>query len=330
MIQGLTHNDHDRHYDASALSQPSHRPRQGALRARKTTSLLGLAITAGLSLLTTGCGERYLVFRPVGPVGQVEKELIILSIILVLAVIIPVILLLWHIVWRYRDVPGNPAPYDPEWSESHVLEVIWWGIPIVIVGVLGAFTVRDTFLLTKPPERTAAPLTVQVTSLNWKWLFQYPDQKIATVNYCEIPTNRPIQFILSANGPMNSFWVPQLGGQEYAMPGMAMRLWLQADRSGVYYGHGANFTGRGFAHMAFNVIARPRAEFDGWVRQVRHSAPVLTRVGYQSLVQSSIVKPMAFSAYAPGIFESALLKEGGMYMKRDLTMLGRSHSHSGT
>ncbi len=285
---------------------------------------------AGFSLLTTGCGERYLVFRPVGPVGQVEKDLIILSIILVLIVIIPVILLLWHIVWRYRDVPGNPAPYDPEWSESHVLEVIWWGIPIVIVGILGAFTVRDTFHLTKPPEKTAAPLTVQVTSLNWKWLFQYPDQKIATVNFCEIPVNRPIQFILSANGPMNSFWVPQLGGQEYAMPGMAMRLWLQANRAGVYYGHGANFTGRGFAHMAFHVIARPRTEFDAWVRQVRRRAPVLTKIGYQNLVHPGVVAPMSFSAYAPGIFETALLKESGMYMKRDLTILDKIHRRGGT
>ncbi|MCL6446225.1 MAG: cytochrome c oxidase subunit II, partial [Alicyclobacillus sp.] len=186
---------------------------------RRSGVCTGLLMLATI-LFTSGCGERYLILQPVGPVGRIEERLINLSILLVIIIVVPVILLLWYIVRRYRDVPGNTAPYQPEWSESTKLEVVWWAIPIVIVAILSAETARDTFALTRPPEQNGTPLTVQVTSLDYKWLFQYPDQNVATVNYCMIPTNRTIQFILTSNSPMNSFWVPQLGGQEYTMPGM--------------------------------------------------------------------------------------------------------------
>ncbi len=177
-----------------------------------------------------------MVLDPAGPVGREELHLIILSAVLVGIVIIPVIGLLAYIVWRFRDKPGNTAPYRPKWSESRVLEIIWWGIPIIIVGILGSATVKTTFALVKPPTQSAdmTPITVDVTSLDWKWLFMYPGQKIATVNYAVIPTGVPVQFELTADAPMNSFWVPQLGGQEYTMPGMAMRLWLEATRTGKY------------------------------------------------------------------------------------------------
>ncbi|CAM3846109.1 cytochrome c oxidase subunit II [Alicyclobacillus pomorum] len=274
-----------------------------------------------IPLLATGCSPQVVMLHPVGPVGRIEERLIILSIVLVTIVIVPVFVLLWYIVRRYRDVPGNDAPYRPEFSESRTLEIVWWGVPILIIGILAVFTARDTFALTKPPERSAPPLTVQVTSLDWKWLFQYPGQKIATVNYCYIPTNRPIQFILTANAPMNSFWVPQLGGQEYTMPGMAMQLWLQADKPGVYHGRGAQFTGKGFAHMTFDVTATSQAQFDAWAKQIQKTAPALTEAGYTNLAHPGLVGKMSFSSYPPNIFHDVIMKEGGMYMKHDKAVL---------
>ncbi|WDL99591.1 cytochrome c oxidase subunit II [Alicyclobacillus sp. ALC3] len=279
-----------------------------------------------LSLGSTGCGREVMLFSPAGPVAAVEHRLIITSIVLVLIVIVPVIIMLWVIVSKYRDKPGNNARYDPEWSESKWLEMVWWGVPIVIIGVLGTITARDTFRLTAPPVPVSQPLTVQVTSLDWKWLFQYPDEKIATVNYCEIPANRPVQFVLTSNAPMNSFWVPRLGGQEYTMPGMAMRLWLQADHPGVYYGHGANFSGRGFAHMQFHVKAVPQAQYAAWAQKVKRTAPPLTSAGYNQLVTPKVVvDELSFSSYPAGSFEAIVNKEGGMYMKHDRTVLQGMH-----
>jgi cytochrome aa3-600 menaquinol oxidase subunit 2 len=283
-------------------------PQLSTIRRAASTVFMGVA----LMFLASGCSP--MVLTPAGPVGQEEKHLIILSTILVLIVIIPVILLLAFIVTRYRDKPGNTAPYKPEWDNNVTLEVIWWGIPILIIGILSFATAKTIFALTKPPEHSAKPLTIDVISLNWKWFFEYPDQKIATVNYAVIPTGRPVQFILTADSPMNSFWVPQLGGQEYTMPGMAMRLWLQADKSGTYYGHGANFTGTGFAHDQFNVISKPETDFNTWAKQVRDSNNPLTMAGFKQLQQPSLVKQMQFSAFPAGLFHSTVMKYGGMYM----------------
>lgn len=283
------------------------------------TKWRAFALLCVVPFMTSGCGERILVLNPAGPVAQVEQRLIYLTIVLVLIVVVPVIILLAVIVSRYRDKPDNKAPYTPEWSESKVLEIVWWGIPIVIIGIIGTLTVRDTFRLVKPAT-AASPVTIQVTSLDWKWLFQYPDQKIATVNYCEIPTNRPVQFVLASDAPINSFWVPQLGGQEYTMPGMAMRLWLQADKPGVYFGHGANFSGKGYAHMSFNVIATSSSGFDAWTKKVRSTAPPLTKTGYKNLTtKQAVMGKQEFSSYPPGMFESDIRMNGGMYMKKPIT-----------
>ncbi|MCL6517217.1 cytochrome c oxidase subunit II [Alicyclobacillus sp.] len=273
-----------------------------------------LALAALTALLVSGCGPEYLVLNPAGPVAREELHLIELSTVLVLIVIIPVLALLAYIVWRYRDKPDNKAPYTPKWSESKALEVVWWGIPVVIVAVLGYYTGKSTFNLTEPPQKDVQPLTVQVTSLNWKWLFQYPGQNVATVNYVEIPVGVPIQFELTADAPMNSFWVPELGGQEYTMPGMAMRLWLEADKPGTYYGSGANFTGKGFAHMNFTVKAVSQDEFDQWVKQIKSNSPALTMTGYEQLKQPSVVGTMSYSSYPPGLFHDVVWADGGRYM----------------
>ncbi|UOF92836.1 COX aromatic rich motif-containing protein [Fodinisporobacter ferrooxydans] len=266
------------------------------------------------TVMLTGCNGQFVVLDPKGPVGKQELDLIILSTVLTLIVIIPVLIMLWIFVAKYRDKPGNKAPYKPEWEDNKTLEIIWWGIPIVIIGILGVYTAKTTFALTKPPVQNVAPITIQVTSLDWKWLFQYPGQKIATVNYVEIPAGVPVNFVLTSDAPVNSFWVPQLGGQEYTMPGMALTLWLQADKPGSYLGMGANFTGEGFAHMRFHVIAKPQSDFNAWVNHVKQTAPALTKAGYQNLTQPSVTDQMSFSSYPDGLFEATVNKNGGIYM----------------
>jgi cytochrome aa3-600 menaquinol oxidase subunit II len=285
---------------------------EGNVPAKSKNAIIMTILAA--SVLLTGCSPEYVVLNPAGPVGKTELNLIVLSTILVLIVIIPVLILLGFILYRYRDKPGNTAPYMPNWAHSNKLEVVWWGIPIVIVSVLGAVTAKMTFDLTEPPSKNAEPLTIQVTSLDWKWLFQYPGQKVATVNYADIPVGRPIQFVLTADAPMNSFWVPQLGGQEYTMPGMAMNLWLQADKPGVYTGRGANFTGKGFAHNTFTVRAVSQQEFDQWVSQLKQTAPPLTMQEYDKLTKPSLMGTASYSSFPPNLFQNVINKDGSMNM----------------
>ncbi|KEO84138.1 ubiquinol oxidase subunit II [Tumebacillus flagellatus] len=274
-----------------------------------------LTVLGATALLASGCDSRYIMLHPVGPVAKTELDLIYFSILLIAVIVIPVLALLIFIVYRYRNKPGNKAKYMPEWEDNKVLEYVWWGIPILIIGILGYQTAKTTFVLTEPPVKDVKPITIQVTSLNWKWLFQYPDQKVATVNYVEIPAGVPVQFVLTADAPINSFWVPQLGGQEYAMPGMAMRLWLQADKPGTYYGSGANFTGEGFQHMKFEVVAKPQAEFDEWAKGIKQKAPALTMQGYEDLQKPGVLDNVQeFSSYPEGLFHDIVMKDGGQYM----------------
>ncbi|WP_433748109.1 ubiquinol oxidase subunit II [Falsibacillus pallidus] len=273
-------------------------------------------LAAATALLLSGCdSSSMIVLDPKGPVGHTELKLIILSAILCAIVVIPVLGILVYIILRYRDKPGNKAPYQPDWDDSKTLEAIWWGIPIVIIAILGVFTVKGIHTLTKPPVQNAKPITIQVTSLDWKWLFEYPEQGIATVNHVEIPAGVPVQFELMADGPMNSFWVPQLGGQEYTMPGMAMRLWLQADQPGKYFGSGANFTGEGFAHMRFDVVAKPQADFNKWVEKVKKTSPAMTTDTYANLKKKGLSDVKYFSSYPKDNFKKVLNKNGGQYMK---------------
>ncbi|WDM02708.1 cytochrome ubiquinol oxidase subunit II [Alicyclobacillus cycloheptanicus] len=273
---------------------------------------LAIPTLAGTTLLS-GCGRQFMVLDPSGPVGTRELHLILLSAGLMAVVIVPALVLFAWILVRYRDKPGNKARFAPNWAENRTLEVIWWGIPIVLIAVIGVFTAKDIYALTKPPEKNVQPLTIDVVSLDWKWLFLYPGQHIATVNYAEIPTGVPVQFVLTSDAPMNSFWVPALGGQVYTMPGMAMKLWLQADKDGDYYGHGANFTGAGFAKMQFDILSRPKADFDQWVTKVQSGTAKLTDAGYARLKKPSNVGEQSYAAFPSGLFNKIVTTDGGKY-----------------
>ncbi|MEI7025549.1 ubiquinol oxidase subunit II [Paenibacillus sp. y28] len=261
-------------------------------------------------LLLSGCSSDLMVMDPKGPIGQSQKDLIIISSVLCGIILVPVLALTAYIVWRYRDVPNNSASYQPNWSHSTKMEVVWWGIPIVIIIILAAITAKYTFALepSKPIESTKKAITIQATSLDWKWLFTYPEQGIATVNTLQIPEDVPIRFELTSDAPMNSFWIPQLGGQMYTMSGMAMTLYLQADEQGVYYGSGANFSGEHFAQMKFDVKVTSQSEFDNWAAGIKKSASALTIDKYNALAKPGTSDIQYFSSFPEGLFQKIVTK----------------------
>ncbi|MEK4223344.1 cytochrome c oxidase subunit II [Bacillus sp. FSL W8-0116] len=281
----------------------------------KWLKVLPAAIFAVMTL--AGC-ENYVVLQPKGPVAKTEYDLIVFTSLVCLGIILVVFALLFYIIWRYRDKPDNKAPYQPEWDDNKTLEIVWWSIPIVICLILGYSTAKTTYALAKGTglhDSNKQAVTIQATSLDWKWLFTYPDDKVASVNEVVIPAGVPVKFELTSDAPMNSFWVPSLGGQIYTMPGMSMGLYLKADKPGVYYGSGANFSGEGFAHMKFKVIAKPENEYKQWVAQVKKSSPALTEKGYETLSKPGLTDKAFYSSYPNGLFEKIVKKNGGDFYK---------------
>jgi cytochrome o ubiquinol oxidase subunit II len=197
----------------------------------------------------------------------------------------------------------------PDFAYSGRLELLVWSIPIMTVILVGGVTWIGSYDL-DPPKRIASaekPITVQVVALDWKWLFIYPEQGIATVNQLTIPVGTPIRFELTSSGVMNSFLVPQLGGQIYTMAGMVTQLYLQADYVGTYRGMSANYSGAGFSDMYFNVNAVSAEKFAQWVAATRDSGPVLDTQSYAALAKpSQAVAPFSYRAVAPDLFKSIL------------------------
>ncbi|KLU56634.1 cytochrome C oxidase subunit II [Paenibacillus sp. VT-400] len=284
---------------------------------KKPRSLIRIIIPVVLTLVTIAlivwpmlAGGQYVVLDPKGPIGASQRDLIVISTILCAVIIVPVLILAAVIVWRYREKPDNKAAYEPNWAHSTKAEVVWWTIPIIIIGILAIVTIRYTYVLepSKPLAHEKAPITIQVSSLDWKWLFMYPEQGIATVNTLNIPADRPVKFELTADSPMNSFWIPQLGGQIYTMSGMAMTLYLQADHEGKYWGSGANFTGEHFGEMRFDVNATSDEDFDNWVAEVKQSSQALTTEGYKALAEPGTSNVAYYSAFPEGLFQNIVTK----------------------
>ncbi|RKN62786.1 ubiquinol oxidase subunit II [Paenibacillus ginsengarvi] len=272
--------------------------------------LISAFFLAVMTVMVTGCSDKLIVLDPKGPIGEQQKDLIWISVVLCLIVLIPVLVMTAVIAWRYRDSKTNKAKYKPEWEHNSKLETIWWGIPILIILTLGVITAKYTYALepSKPIASEKAPITIQVTSLDWKWLFYYPDQGIATVNYIKFPEDVPIKFLLTSDAPMNSFWIPQLGGQIYTMSGMAMTLHLQADEQGSYFGSGANFSGKDFASMHFMADATSKEDFDKWVADIKNTKPALTAEGYKQLATPGVAEIASYSSFPKGLFEQTVTK----------------------
>ncbi|SDI56410.1 ubiquinol oxidase subunit II [Paraburkholderia phenazinium] len=248
------------------------------------------------------------LFDPKGDIGMQEKNLILLALGLMLLVVIPVILLTLYFAWRYR-ASNTHATYAPKWAHSTAIEVVVWTIPCVIVIILGLVIWRTTHSLdpSRPIESQTKPVRVEVVALNWKWLFIYPDYGVASVNQLAIPVGTPISFDLTAESLMNSFFIPQLGTQIYAMSGMHTQLNLIADSPGVYAGRSSAFSGPGFSDMHFDTIATSRADFDAWIARAKQSRLSLDRATYEALATPSQKNPVTVYAHvAPDLFNDVV------------------------
>jgi cytochrome o ubiquinol oxidase subunit 2 len=203
------------------------------------------------------------VLNPAGQIADSQKQLLIFTLALSAIVVLPVFMLLIVFAFRYRNSNKKHPGYDPEWSENKWLEGLWWGIPIFIIGILAVVTFQTSHSL--DPRQTLSgddPMRVQVVALQWKWLFIYPDQGIATLNHLPLQVNRPVTFSLTANAPMSAFWIPALGSQTYAMNGMASTLNLKATKTGEYMGYTTNINGKGYADMKFTAKVMDKQNYE--------------------------------------------------------------------
>jgi cytochrome o ubiquinol oxidase subunit II len=221
-----------------------------------------------------------------------------------------VILLTLFFAWRYRASNRN-AVYAPKWSHSTAIEVVVWTIPAIIILFLGILTWKTTHELDpyKPLESNVKPINVEVVALDWKWLFIYPDLGIATVNQLAVPVGTPVNFRITSDSVMNSFFIPHLGTQVYAMAGMQTRLHLIADEAGDYEGMSSNYSGRGFSDMKFRTLATSQGDFDAWVQKVKASPSQLGMDQYASVAQPVEKAPVQyFSTVDPRLFTNIIAK----------------------
>lgn len=236
--------------------------------------------------------------------------MLIITVLLSAIVVIPVFVLTFLFVWKYRET-NTKAQYSPELDGNRVLESLWWGIPTAIILVLSVMTWHSSHALDprKPLVSSVKPLNVQVIALQWKWLFIYPQEGIASLNYLKIPVDTPVNFQITSDAPMNSFWIPQLGGQIYAMPGMSTQLHLEATHIGDYDGSSANLSGAGFADMRFTASAGSQDDFDAWTRLAHTSNDALTKYTYADLAKPNSDKATtAYSMIDPELYSRVVTK----------------------
>lgn len=250
------------------------------------------------------------VLEPKGWIGEQQKDLLLFSTWIMLIVVLPVFVITVWVVWKYRE-GKNHTGYAPDWNHSTLLEAIWWGAPFVIITVLSFVTYQSCHRLDpfKPLVSDKKPLTIQVIALQWKWLFLYPEQNIATVNFVQFPEKVPLNFELTGDAPMNSFWIPQLGGQIYAMAGMKTKLHLIADHQGEFRGSSAHLSGEGFAGMVFKAKASSEEEFSSWVSSVRGNSPNFTMQDYEELAKpSSYLPASSYRLAAPNLYDEVVMR----------------------
>lgn len=279
----------------------------GYMKKMKYCVLVGLA-----SLITViflgGCST-ILLFNPKGPIGESERFVIFAAIGLMLIVVIPVFIMAFWFPLVYRAT-NTKSTYMPKWAHSRTIEFFMWGAPIAIVIVLAILAWTRTHDLDpyKPILSAEKPISIEVVCLDWKWLFIYPEENIATVNQITFPVKVPVSFKITSDTVMASFFIPQLGSQIYAMAGMQTRLHLQADEPGVYAGHNQQFTGRGYANMRFQAHAVSREDYKSWVQKVRQSPEKLDQARYEKLAKPSDDHHAVtyFSSVKPDLFTHIL------------------------
>jgi cytochrome o ubiquinol oxidase subunit II len=281
-----------------------------ASMSRNYIAIVFLGITVVFAVLYALLRDyTFQVFDPKGLIATEERGLIIHAVLLMLIVVVPVFILAFSIAWRYR-AGSTKAVYTPDWENSPMEELVWWAVPLEIILVLGALTWSSTHQLdpSKPLAVSGTPLVVEVVALDWKWLFIYPELGIASVNELDFPVNRPVTFYITADAPMNSFWIPQLGGQIYAMSGMVTQLHLVANNVGTYNGASANYSGDGFADMKFAANAVTEDEFNAWVAGVKHSNQILDAATYRLLARPSTTTPQTYASVADNLYNSIVMQ----------------------
>jgi cytochrome o ubiquinol oxidase subunit 2 len=274
------------------------------------------------------------VMSPSGDIASQQRDLIVIATILMLLIVVPVIFLTLLFAWRYRQ-SNKTAKYDPEWHHSTRLEVLIWSAPLAIIIALGAITWISTHTLDpyRPLDRIAEdkplasghkPMTVEVVALDWKWLFIYPDLGIASVNELAAPVDTPIRFKITSATVMNSFYIPALAGQIYAMAGMETKLHAVINKPGEFEGFSANYSGAGFSHMRFKFHGLDQAGFDKWVADVKASGATLDRVNYMQLEKPSIKEPVKhYAATDPSLYNAIVdmcVEPGKMCMSEMMAM----------
>ncbi|MCF7806434.1 MAG: ubiquinol oxidase subunit II [Simkaniaceae bacterium] len=250
------------------------------------------------------------VLDPKGFIADKQRDLIIIASLLMLIVVIPVFVMTILFAWKYHH-SNDKAKYTPDWDHHHVAELVWWGLPFAIIIVLAVLVWKTSHELNpfRPIESDKKTIAIQVVALDWKWLFIYPEQKVASVNFVAIPQNTPVEFEITADAPMNSFWVPQLAGQIYAMPAMRTKLNVIANECGSYRGSSSNLSGKGFAGMVFTVEAMTENQFDQWVQTAQDSNRALTAKSYEELAEPSEYNPIeTYTLEASNLFEHILDK----------------------
>ena len=270
-----------------------------------------------LPLLALLPGCEAVVLSPAGDIAAQQRDLLLMSVFLMLIIIIPVMALTVFFAWKYRE-SNKEARYEPDWDHSTHLELVIWAAPLLIIICLGAITWSGTHLLdpyrsldrVNKGQAVAAgvePLQVNVVAMDWKWLFIYPEYGIATVNELAAPVDRPIRFHITSTGVMNSFYIPALAGQIYAMPGMETKLHAVINRPGEYVGFSANYSGDGFSNMRFAFHGLDQAGFDQWIAGVRADSKSLDRETYLELEKPSEKVPVIhYASVDEGLFDAVL------------------------
>jgi len=278
---------------------------------------LKLLLLLPLGLALGGCD--FVVLAPSGDVAAQQRDLVVIATVLMLLIVVPVMVMTIIVAWRYRQ-SNEAARYAPDWDHSTQLELVIWAAPLLIIISLGAVTWMGTHLLDpyrtlgriaadRPVTQDDKPLEVDVVALDWKWLFIYPEYGIATVNELAAPVGRPLDFKITASSVMNSFYIPALAGQIYAMPGMQTRLHAVINRPGSYRGFSANYSGAGFSGMRFTFQGLSDGAFDRWIADAKSGAGRLGKDDYLALERPSVNEPVRrFASIDPDLFRAILEK----------------------
>ncbi|WP_334177018.1 ubiquinol oxidase subunit II [Pseudoxanthobacter sp.] len=294
----------------SLLSQAAKVAREplGDEKSLRRKALRAVSSTAALTALTLLGGCQWAILDPKGPIGEQEKNLILIATALMLLVVVPVIVMTIAFAWRYR-ASNTKATYKPDWEHSTAIEVVVWGIPVVIIVALAGLTWHYTHKLDpyQAIKSDTPALNVEVVALDWKWLFIYPDQGVASVNEVAFPVNTPVNFKVTSDSVMNSFFIPDLGSQIYAMAGMQTKVSLLADQTGTFRGISANYSGAGFAKMSFKALSLSDADFAKWVDNARAATAALDDGSYLALSKPSEGVPVAYyGSVTPDLYTKIL------------------------